>query len=168
MQDRALTTDLSSFLIPSSYDPLSANDLNKMVMMEKQEPLSSANLNCKTIYDDIEFEDPMTEFFNMYQDFMMENTAVVLFKDSWVYRPQFASMEIYATPFLYPLLMYINNVKTNREFNKKSSVEGLLVLQPDAINKLRGLALHYRKKKLKQKSKSTPYDNLPLKRITIY
>lgn len=70
----------------------------------------------KTDNDLYTFPDPNLRTLEENLFYLLRNATEVLFKPRYNYRPEYLSYDVYGTPALAPVIMFVNNIGSVEEF----------------------------------------------------
>jgi len=94
--------------------------------------LNIRNLKEKVIYNGQIIEEFLLSFYYKYSEIFKVNSTLMNFDIKYNYKPQYLSMQLYGTPVLGYLLLYMNDLQTKRDFTKEK-LDTLRVLNTDAF-----------------------------------
>lgn len=62
------------------------------------------------------FPDPNLQTLDENLFFLLRHATELVFKPRYNFRPEYLSFDVYGTPALAPILMYVNNIRSVEEF----------------------------------------------------
>jgi hypothetical protein len=75
--------------------------------------IDEESAQCKRLYT---FPDPNLETLEENLFFLLRNSTELGFKPRYNFKPEYLSFDVYGTPALAPLLMFVNNIGSVEEF----------------------------------------------------
>lgn len=106
----------------ANYEPASAYDLDSEVSLGKQVELSHGNMQFKTKVGDmiIPYQTLICRYHNILTPYIEPFTLSESDFTKYYQKPKLLSMDLYGTPELWSGILYINNMVSVANFNKKT------------------------------------------------
>ena len=106
----------------ANYEPVSAYDLDSEVSLGKQVELSHGNMQLKTTVGDmiIPYQTLVCRYHNILTPYIESYTLSDSDFTKYYQKPKLLSMDLYGTPELWSGILYINNMVSVANFNKKT------------------------------------------------
>lgn len=106
-------------MISKNYDSLKAFDIEIINNLLTKETLKSSNLSEQLVLDGVKSQGFSLSILEKYQSFLQSNSVFYEFKTEWNYKPSYVSQEVYSTPTLSFIILFVNNISSAREFSSE-------------------------------------------------
>lgn len=131
---------MSNSKVRNTYDNTQLNstgNINDMILADK---LEISNIKEQIIVGDISLENPTITLLEQNKDLLFRDAVEIDFKDSWIYKPAYASLEYFGTTAYAYIIMYMNDITRRRDFKKAAITQRLKFPSKTSINILQQLA----------------------------